>query len=114
MADVSAGLLRTVTEIRDLLLLVAEPAIAERDQKLRSEVRSIVGASQLTAIAVLLMDGTRNQTAIHKESGMNKGNLSKLVKQLSEAKLLSSNEKEPKLALVLPSHFFENGASNGR
>ena len=38
------------------------------------------------------MDGTRNQTAIAKESKIDAGQLSKLVKALREAKLLTEND----------------------
>jgi hypothetical protein len=101
--DVSEAIL----EIRDLLRLLAEPAVAERDQNRRSEVTRIVGSSVPKAKSILLMDGTRNQVAIHKESGLNQGHLSTLVKQLSDAGLLVGDSKLPKLAIVLPGKFFE-------
>lgn len=96
-----------ILEIRELLRLLAEPAIAERDEKRRNEVRRIVGASDPKAKSVLLMDGTRNQLAIHKETGINQGHLSTLVKQLSQAGLIVGDSKQPKLAILLPSTFFE-------
>jgi hypothetical protein len=96
-----------ILEMRDLLRLLAEPAIAERDQKRRDEIRKIVGTSGPKAESIFLMDGSRNQAAISKETGINNGHLSTLVKQLSESNLLVGDPKLPKLAIVLPSTFFE-------
>ena len=107
MSIASEDVSEAIFEIRDLLRLLAEPAVAERDQKRRGEVRRIVGSSTPKAKATLLMNGTRNQAAIHKETGLNKGHLSTLVKQLSDAGLLLGDTKLPKLAIVLPNDFFE-------
>ena len=107
MSEHSAEILKAVSEIRDLVRLLAEPAIAARDQKLRSELRRIVGRSATKAKAVLLMDGSRTQRAIHRESALNEGNLSTLVKQLKLGKLLSGDGKQPKLAIAIPANFFE-------
>jgi hypothetical protein len=79
MSEHSAEILQAVSEIRDLVRLLAEPAIAARDQELRSELRRIVGRSATKAKAVLLMDGSRTQRAIHRESALNEGHLSTLV-----------------------------------
>jgi DNA-binding MarR family transcriptional regulator len=112
MDEQSGELLSAVREIRDLIRLMAEPAIAERDKKLRDELRRIVGKSVLKAKAVLLMDGSRLQSAIQRDTGMNQGNLSTLVKQLNDGNLLSGNVKEPKLVISIPANFFENGATS--
>jgi hypothetical protein len=101
--DVSAAIL----EMRDLLRLLAEPAIAERDQKRREEIRRIIGGSESKSKAVMLMDGNRTQLTIHNEIKIHQGNLSTLVKQLGEAGLLVGEPKKPKLAIRLPSNFFE-------
>jgi hypothetical protein len=103
----SDQLLSAVEEIRDLIRLMAEPAIAERDQKLRTELKRIVGSSAPKSKAVLLMNGNRAQSDIQRESGINQGHLSTLVKQLKENKLLSGDAKNPKLAITIPSNFFE-------
>jgi len=103
-------LLKAVQEIRDLVRLMAEPAIAERDQKLRAELKRIVGSSVPKSSSVLLMDGNRTQAAIRSETGINQGDLSTLVKRLKEAKLLSGDGKEPKLAIAVPATFFESSA----
>lgn len=112
MGDEFAELLGAVREIRDILLLMAEPAIAERDKKLRDELRRIVGNGAAKAAAVLLMDGSRTQAAIRSESGMNQGNLSTLVKRLDDSKLLLGQVKQPKLAISIPANFFQNGAGD--
>ena len=102
-------LLKAINEIRDLLRLIAEPAIAARDKKLRDQLRQLVGNSKPKASAVLLMDGTRTQKDIHNETGMHQGNLSTLVKQLAKGKLVSGDGKKPKLAISVPANFFEGG-----
>lgn len=95
-------------EMRDLLRVIAEPTLAKRDEKLRGNLRSAVGKSKLAAKAVLLMDGTRGQTAIYKEAGIDQSTLSKLVKSLREQELLASDDKHPKLAVAIPPNFFES------
>jgi hypothetical protein len=107
MADINTELLDAIYEIRDLIRLMAEPAIAERDKKLRAELRRLVGNSSPKAKAVLLMDGTRTQAIIQKDTGYNQGHLSTLVKQLNASKLLIGDSKQPKLAISVPENFFE-------
>lgn len=114
MSDTSAELLGAICEIRDLVRLLAGPAIAARDQNLRDELRRIVGDSVRKGKAVLLMDGTHTQRAIHREIGIDEGQLSVLVKQLKKSGLLPSDGKELKLAISLPKNFFEKEAADGR
>ena len=97
-----------LTEIRDLLQVLAEPALAKRDAALRADLRSVVGAGAKKARAVLLMDGTRTQAAIAKDSGMDHGNVSRLVKVLAGANLISADQKRPALVVKVPSTFFED------
>jgi len=96
-----------LTEIRDLLQVIAEPALAQRDAKMRSSLRAVVGSSSKRAKAAMLMDGARPQSAIAKEAGMDAGNLSRLVKALASAQLISADEKQPRLRLKVPATFFE-------
>jgi DNA-binding MarR family transcriptional regulator len=103
----SDKLLSAVEEIRELIRLMAEPAIAERDQKLRTELKRIVGNSTPKSNAVFLMNGNRTQSDIQRETGINQGHLSTLVKQLKENNLLSGDAKNPRLAITIPSNFFE-------
>jgi len=110
MSDHSTEILDAVNEIRELLRMMAEPAIAARDRTLRDELRRIVGTSAARAQSVLQMDGSRTQAMIRAESGMNQGNLSTLVKNLMSVKLLSGDGKQPKLAISIPPNFFENDA----
>jgi hypothetical protein len=109
MADESSELVSAVKEIRDLLRVMAEPAMAEHDKKARAELRRIVGTSPKKVKAVYMMDGTKNQATIQKEAGINQGDLSVLVKLLREGKLISSDKKEPNLTIKLPKNFFEAG-----
>lgn len=99
-------------ELRDLLLIIAEPALAKRDERLRESLRLIVGKSKAKAKAVFLMDGSRPQASIKKESGIDQGELSRLVKALREASLIGKEEKQnPKLSIAVPPNFFENEES---
>jgi DNA-binding MarR family transcriptional regulator len=104
--------LELLGEIRDLLRIIAEPALAKRDAKLRSSLRTVVGASSKKAKALLLMDGSRSQATIVKEAGIDKGNLSRLVKDLAAAELIFSDQKQPRLLLSLPSDFFDKGGAH--
>ncbi|ABD86545.1 MarR family transcriptional regulator [Rhodopseudomonas palustris] len=108
MTDLSAQMLSVLVEMRDLLRLVAEPAIAQRDKKLRGALRAIAGSvTGKKAKAILLMDGTRTQAGIVNECGITKGNMSVLVKNLKSTGLLTGDSRQPKLALSIPSTFFE-------
>jgi hypothetical protein len=105
-------LLKAVSEIRDLVRLMAEPAIAARDQKFQNQLTQLVGNSKRKASSILLMDGSRTQTEIRNETAINQGHLSTLVKRLSERKLLSGDGKRPKLAISIPANFFEGDATD--
>jgi hypothetical protein len=94
-------------EMCDLLRLIAEPALAKRDNAHRAALRELVGRSKTKAKATLLMNGTRIRTAIHKESGIDQGDLSRLVKALREKGLVTGDE-QPKLVIALPTNFFES------
>src|SRR5206468_11392796 len=90
-------------EIRDLLLVMAEPALAKRDERLREALTEIGGKSKARAKAVLLMDGSRPQAVIKKESGIDAGNLSRTVKALRETNLIvKGDDKHPKLVITIP------------
>ena len=80
-------LLGAISEIRDLLRLIAEPQIAARDKKLRDDLIRVVGSSVPKRKAVCAMDGNRGQIEIHKETGINKGHLSTLVKELTKSQI---------------------------
>jgi hypothetical protein len=108
MSD-SDQLLSAIQEIRDLIRLMAEPAIAERDRKLRAELKKVVGKSIPKSKSVFFMDGSRTQADIQRETKIHKGDLSTLVKKLGASKLLSGDGKKPKLAISIPAHFFESG-----
>lgn len=110
MNDHSEQMLHVLAEMRDLLRLIAEPAIAQRDKKLREALRGMAGsATGKKARAIFLMDGTRNQIGISNECGINQGDLSVLVKKLKAAKLLKGDPKQPQLAIPIPPNFFEQG-----
>jgi len=57
------------------------------------------------------MDGSRTQRDIHRQAGINEGQLSTLVKQLKKCQLLTANDN-PTLAISVPHNFFETGEEN--
>jgi hypothetical protein len=105
---VDERLLAVVEEMRDLLHLIAEPRIAERDAKKWAELKAIVGSGAKGQKAVQLMDGTTRQKDIAAAVPMSQGTLSDLVKKLSEVGLCTSTAVGPKLTIQIPpSGFFE-------
>ena len=94
-------------EIRDLLRLMAEPALAKRDERLRASLLQVLGKSKQKAEAVVLMDGTRSQTDIRNACKIDDGNLSRLVKALREAELIEVDEKHPKLVFPAPASLLD-------
>lgn len=93
--------------MRKLLELLAEPAIAQRDAKLRGELRQIVGSSAKKRQSVFLMDGSRTQKEIFAQTNVNQGNLSTMVGKLESAGLLADGKKQPRLAIAIPPNFFD-------
>ncbi len=69
MSDNSAAMLATLQEMRDLLLLMAEPPIAKRDENPRKQLIAVAGSSENKQVAICLMNGSRTKAQIHKESG---------------------------------------------
>jgi len=94
-------------EMRDLLKVMAEPALRKRDKTARASLVKIVGNGMVKAKAVLLMDGSRNQATICKESGIDTGNLSRLVSALRRSSLLTEGDNRLKLIIPVPANFFE-------
>ena len=107
-------LLEEVRQMRKLLEVLAEPAVAQRDGKLRAELRNIVGSSVKKQQSVLLMDGRRTQKQIITATTVNQGHLSTMVGKLEAAGLLGSGKKHPKLAISIPSDFFGTNAKTKR
>jgi hypothetical protein len=98
---------KAILEIRDLLRLMAAPAIAERDKKAREDIQRIVGQSEKKQAALMLMDGSKTQTDIHKAIDFSKGHLSTMVKELNEAGVLQDDIKKPKIKIYIPINFFQ-------
>lgn len=102
-----------LTEIRDLLQVIAEPMLAQRDKRFRTGIRKAAGKSEKGRKAIVLMDGTRTQASIAKEVGIDHGNLNRLVKSLQKDGLCTQDGKHPKLLGKLPHGFFEgNGETD--
>jgi hypothetical protein len=91
-----------------LLRVIAEPQLAKRDERLRASLLDAVGKSKAGAKAALLMDGSRSQAAICKESGIDPGALSRLTKDLRANELLAPDDKHPKLIITIPPTFFDS------
>lgn len=102
--DEQTELLRKILE---MLTLIAEPQIAQRDEKLRVSLRQIVGKSQAKQKAAMLMDGTRMQSDIRQEIKIDQGDLSKMVKTLRAEQILTQNDK-PQLKIPIPQNFFDS------
>lgn len=98
-----------ILEMRDLLRVLAEPAMAERYKKHSAEIRRITGDSGPKAKAAILMNGTNSQAGIVKIVGIHKGQLSEFVRSLGVANLLVGDPKLPQLLIKLPPAFFEKG-----
>ena len=100
-------MLAELRQMRQLLELMAEPAIAQRDARLRDALRGIVGSSAKKQQCVMLMDGTRTQAQIVAHTSVSKAHISTMVGRLKSAGLLSGEKKQLKLAITIPSHFFD-------
>ena len=50
------------------------------------------------------MNGARSQADIRKDCGIDKGDLSRLVKALRKAELIAPEEEHPKLVFPVPSN----------
>ncbi len=110
MGDSSDEVLETLRKIFGLLELIAEDKIAQRDAKPRSALLEIVGKSETKQKSVFLMDGTRTQAELHRQTSVHKGDLSTLVGKLHKAKLLADDTKKPQLTISIPQNFFERNA----
>jgi hypothetical protein len=108
----SSESLLTLRKICELLELLAEDKIAQRDAKQRAALLEIVGKSAVMQRAVLLMDGTRTQKDIHTNTSVHKGNLSTMIGRLNDAKLITGDAKKPKLSISIPKDFFETNAKS--
>jgi DNA-binding MarR family transcriptional regulator len=95
-----------LTQIRDLLIPIAavnRPQYEEIRKLQIQQYQKLLASKVLGAKsrkATLLMDGTRPQSDIAKESGVDRGNLSKLIKELREAELLDA-KSNPCLVLTV-------------
>lgn len=107
-------LLAEVREMRKLLELIAEPAIAQRDAKFRDELRKIVGNSAKKQKSVFLMDGSRTQSQIVSETSVDHGDLSKMVNKFETSGLLVNGRKQPKLVINVPANFFDGDSEPKR
>lgn len=107
MKDEPDEMLSLVRRIHDLLELMAEDKLAQRDAKQRTSLREIVGSGAAKQRAVFLMDGSRTQADIVRATSVNQGHLSVMIANLHKAKLLTDDPKKPKLAISIPANFFE-------
>lgn len=111
MSEYETEMLQAVQKVLGLLELLAEDKIAQRDAKLRTALRDIVGGNRAKQRATILMDGTRLQKEIVSEASFDQSDLSKLVGKLYDAKLLVGDKKYPKLGFPVPSNFWESDSN---
>jgi len=107
MGDDLSELVQIARKMCGLLELLAEEKIAQRDAKQRATLREIVGASPTKQKSIFLMDGTHTQKQIRAKTGVNQGNFSTIVGKIHKANLLAGDTEKPKLAISIPSNFFE-------
>ena len=103
----SDELTELVRKIHGLLELIAEEKIDQRDVKQRAALRQIVGSSPKKQKSVFLMDGAHTQKQIRTKTGVNQGHLSTMVGKIHKVNLLAGDTTTPKLAISIPSNFFE-------
>jgi len=96
-----------LTDIRDLLLLIAEPAIAKRDSGLRASIREAVGTGVKRQAASLLMNGKLTRKEIQAQSTIDQSGISRLVSELIEKGLALEEDSRPCLVCQLPSDFYK-------
>ena len=94
-------------KILEMITLIADPQIAQRDEKRRAALTAIVGKGQKAIKAASLMDGTRTQAIICKEAGIDGGALSRLSKALRDSGLIAVDAKDPKITIPLSPRFWE-------
>ena len=91
-----------LTEIRDLLEVTAgalrpdyEVQVVKRLGKRGLKLRELIGSEKRWA-ATLLMDGTRTQSEVAQQSGLDGSGVSRLVKALSAAGFVQTKDGKPK------------------
>ena len=95
-----------LAEIRDLLRLIAEPQLAERDAKHRQAIREIAGQGKKKQDAILLMNGDHDRKFIIEKSTIDASGLTRLVQALDGAGVLQ-NREPARLSVLIPHNFFE-------
>jgi hypothetical protein len=113
-SDQVGEMLDELRQMRQLLELMAEPAIAQRDAKRRTALMGIVGSSPKKQQSVFLMDGTRTQAEIVAKTAVSSGALSEMVTELHGNGLLTGEKKKPKLAISIPVNFFDVNTESKR
>lgn len=96
-----------LTEIRELLRIIAEPQLAERDRQGRATIVKIVGRSQKRKSAVLLIDAVRTRADIQKLSEIDPGDLSRFMSELKEAQLCEEQSRVPRLRVSVDEKMFD-------
>ena len=99
-------LLIAVLEIKELLKLIAEPQLAQRDEKNRSLLRATVGKSLWKQKVIPHLDGTKTQTDIRNVVKVDRSDLAKFIRALRATDLLVGSEK-PHLNIDIPATFFQ-------
>ena len=101
-----------LAEIRDLLMVIAEPQLAERDRKIREELKKIGGGEKKQAAILAMADGNDRKNVMT-ISGIDGSNLTKLVTELTSVAALEPHDTVLKLRCRIPQDFFKD-SKNGK
>lgn len=105
MADLET--IQLLTEIRDLLRILAAPLLAEIDREGRQKIAALAGKSAKRRAAVLAMDGKRTRADIQKQVGIDQGDFSRFVADLKAGDLLDENNRVPRLKVSVAPDMFK-------
>lgn len=107
MPEPSPEVLSLLTEIRDLLLPVAdayrdeyERREAQREAARFAEIKALVDSTPKRRAAWKLADGTRSQREIAQQAGLDEGSISKYFKALRELGAVSESTSPTRLVEV--------------
>ena len=105
--DDTPRIVELLTDIRGLLLLMAEPQLEAGDKVARERLRALVGKSKKLQDSVGLMDGSNSRPDIQKKVPIDQGQLSRFIKALQEEALFDESEGRPRMSIYAPATIFQ-------
>lgn len=105
MTENEREIVELLGQIRDLLIPISshyQPEYEEKQRQLREGLKDVLrqlAVGNRSRESCALMDGSRSQSEISQTTGIDKGNLSRLVSRLHNEGLLTtdSDNRKPKL-----------------